>query len=104
MTDDPGFDFQLAADVADGNGLCSRTGIAAVMREGSSRRLGSRGAVTTDTGAKVRAVFVICQVAISIVLLVAAGLLIRSFHALTKSADGHVDATASDDGVPAAAE
>ena len=49
---------------------------------------GSRGAVTTVTGAKVRAVFVICQVAISIVLLVAAGLLIRSFHTLATSATG----------------
>ena len=39
-------------------------------------------------GAKVRAAFVICQVAISIVLVVAAGLLTRSFQALTKSQTG----------------
>ena len=47
---------------------------------------GSQGVVTAVTGAKVRAVFAICQVAISIMLLVAASLLIRSFQTLTTSA------------------
>jgi predicted permease len=49
---------------------------------------GTRGAVQGDTAAKVRAVFVIFQVAISVVLLVAAGLLIGSFRSLIKSNTG----------------
>jgi putative ABC transport system permease protein len=49
---------------------------------------GTRGTVQGDTAAKVRAVFVIFQVAISVVLLVAAGLLIGSFRSLIKSSTG----------------
>jgi putative ABC transport system permease protein len=48
----------------------------------------ARGAVSSDPGAKVRAVFVVCQVAISIVLLVAAGLLLRSFQRLLQTDTG----------------
>ena len=48
---------------------------------------GTRGVVRSD-GAKVKAAFVICQVAISIALLVAAGLLIRSFQKLLRSETG----------------
>ncbi len=43
---------------------------------------GSKGAIASESGARVRAAFVVCQIAISIVLLVAAGLLIRSFQRL----------------------
>ena len=43
---------------------------------------GSKGAVAGESGARVKAAFVVCQIAISIVLLVAAGLLIRSFQRL----------------------
>jgi predicted permease len=49
---------------------------------------GTRGTVQGDTAARVRAVFVICQVAISVVLLVAAGLLIGSFRSLIRSNTG----------------
>lgn len=49
---------------------------------------GIRGAVKTDTAAKVRAAFVICQVAMSIMLLVGASLLIRSFQKLMASDTG----------------
>jgi len=49
---------------------------------------GIRGTVRTDTGAKVRAAFVICQVAMSIMLLVGAALLIRSFQKLMASDTG----------------
>jgi putative ABC transport system permease protein len=49
---------------------------------------GIRGTIRTDTGAKVRAAFVICQVAMSIMLLVGASLLIRSFQKLMASDTG----------------
>ena len=47
-----------------------------------------RGAAQALTGAKVRAAFVVVQVAISVVLLVAAGLMIRSFEKLIVSNTG----------------
>jgi predicted permease len=49
---------------------------------------GVRGAAQAVTGAKVRAAFVIFQVAISLVLLVTAGLMIRSFEKLIVSNTG----------------
>jgi putative ABC transport system permease protein len=49
---------------------------------------GIRGTIKTDAGAKVRAAFVICQVAMSIMLLVGASLLIRSFQKLLASDTG----------------
>jgi predicted permease len=49
---------------------------------------GVRGTVKTDTGAKARAAFVICQVAMSVMLLVGAFLLIRSFQKLMGSNTG----------------
>jgi len=54
----------------------------------SSLNWGIRGNIKTNTGGKVRAAFVICQVAMSIVLLVGASLLIRSFQKLMASDTG----------------
>lgn len=49
---------------------------------------GTKGTIKIDTGARVRAAFVICQVAMSVVLLVGASLLIRSFQKLMASDTG----------------
>jgi putative ABC transport system permease protein len=49
---------------------------------------GIRGTIKNNIGAKVRAAFVICQVAMSIMLLVGASLLIRSFQKLMASDTG----------------
>jgi len=57
-------------------------------KSASALNSGIRGTVKTDTGAQVRAAFVICQVAMSIMLLVGAFLLIRSFQKLMASDTG----------------
>ena len=49
---------------------------------------GVRGTVQKAMGSNLRAVFVVCQMAISLVLLVAAGLMIRSFEKLMTSETG----------------
>ncbi|HWC17902.1 MAG TPA: ABC transporter permease, partial [Terriglobales bacterium] len=49
---------------------------------------GTRGGVHSSAREKIRATFVVCQVAMSIVLLVAAGLLVRSFRALLATDTG----------------
>jgi putative ABC transport system permease protein len=51
---------------------------------------GGRGAVQKIAHEKVRSAFVVCQVAMSIVLLTAAGLLVRSFHKLVATNSGMV--------------
>jgi len=54
----------------------------------SALNSGIRGTIRTSTGSRVRAAFVICQVAMSIMLLVGASLLIRSFQKLMSSDTG----------------
>jgi putative ABC transport system permease protein len=49
---------------------------------------GTKGSIRTHAGSKIRAIFVICQVAMSIMLLVGAGLLVRSFQKLMRSDTG----------------
>jgi putative ABC transport system permease protein len=59
----------------------SRTGVAALNS-------GSKGVARGSSGGRIRSVFVVLQVAVSVVLLVAAALLIGSFQSLLKSATG----------------
>ena len=55
---------------------------------GSGLNSGMKGIIKSDAGARIRAAFVICQVAMSILLLVGASLLIRSFQKLMASDTG----------------
>ena len=54
----------------------------------SALNSGIRGTINAHTGANIRAAFVICQVAMSIMLLIGASLLIRSFQKLMASDTG----------------
>ena len=57
-------------------------------KSASGLNSGTRGTIKTDPGAKIRAAFVIGQVAMSVMLLVGASLLIRSFQKLMQSQTG----------------
>lgn len=58
------------------------------MKSASGLNSGTKGTIKTATASRVRAAFVICQVAMSIMLLVGAALLIRSFQKLMASDTG----------------